>query len=245
MLIIANNHRKTNYIRGIKDGIPICLGYVPIAFAFGMLASQSGFPIWISTLISLTCLSSTGQFAGLSIILASGGYIELAITIFVINIRYMLMSFALSQRLDEKMTTMKRCLVAFGNTDEVFAVAMQQKGVLKASYMAGLITLPIMGWVGGTIFGATATSLLPLSVQSALGITIYAMFVAIIIPPAKKARPVLITVIIAATVSCLFKYLPILANLSKGWVIIIVAVVAAGYCAYRFPIDEETVEVEV
>ncbi len=220
------------------------MGYIPIAFAFGMLASQSGLPIWISTLISLTCLSSTGQFVGISIILASGGYVELAMTIFIINIRYMLMSFALSQRLDAKMTTFKRCLVAFGNTDEVFAVAMQQKGELKASYMAGLITLPVMGWTGGTIFGATATSLLPLSVQSALGITIYAMFAAIIIPPAKKAKPVLITVIIAAAISSFFKYTPILNSLSTGWVIIIVAVIAAGYCAYRFPIDEETCEVE-
>lgn len=239
VFIIASNHRKSNYIKGIRDGLPICLGYVPISFAFGMLASQSGFPVWISIVISLTCLTSTGQFAGLTIILAGGGYIELAATIFVINIRYMLMSLALSQRLDEKMTTLERCVVAFGNTDEVFAVAMQQTGILKASYMAGLISLPLVGWVGGTFLGAAATSFLPTSVQSALGITLYAMFVAIILPPARKAKPIFVAILIAAALSCLLRYIPIFAGLSTGWVIIIVAVVTSGYCAYRFPINEE------
>ncbi|MEG0691604.1 MAG: AzlC family ABC transporter permease [Oscillospiraceae bacterium] len=244
VFIIATSHKKHRYIKGLKDGVPICLGYIPISFTFGMLASQSGFPVWISILISLTCLTSTGQFAGLSIILAGGAYIELAATIFIINIRYMLMSFALSQRLDDKMTTLERCLVAFGNTDEVFAIAMQQKGILKTAYMLGLITLPLVGWVGGTFLGATATSLLPLSMQSALGITIYGMFVAIILPPAQKSKPVLITVLIAAALSCMFRFTPILSNLSTGWVIIIVAVFAAGYCAFRFPIDDEPDEVE-
>lgn len=224
--------------------MPICLGYIPIAFAFGMLASDSGIPVWISALISLTCVTSTGQFAGLSIILAGGAYVELAVTILIINIRYMLMSFALSQKLDGKMTLLERCIVAFGNTDEVFAIAMQEKETLKTSYMLGLITLPVVGWVGGTIFGATASSLLPLSIQSAFGITVYAMFIAIIIPPSIKAKPVLITVIIAILLSCFFRYMPILKNLSTGWVIIIVAVISAGYCAYRFPVDDETCEVE-
>lgn len=231
--------KRGDFFRGFRDGIPICLGYIPIAFAFGMQAVESGLPVWTPVSISMTNLTSAGQFAGLTIILAGGAFFELAVTTFVINIRYMLMSLALSQKLDPEMTTLQRCLVAFGNTDEVFAVAIRQDGYLKASYLAGLICSPYLGWSLGTLFGATATSLLPVSFQSALGITIYAMFLAIIIPPARKARPILITVLLAVGLSCIFRYTPGLNQLSSGWVIIIVAILAAGFCALRFPVDEE------
>lgn len=230
---------RSNLLRGFRDGLPICLGYIPIAFAFGMQAAQAGLPPWVPIAISMTNLTSAGQFAGLSIILAGGAYVELAVTTFIINIRYMLMSLALSQKLDPLMTTFERCLVAFGNTDEVFAVAIRQDGSLKTAYLLGLIASPYLGWSVGTILGATATALLPVSVQSALGITIYAMFIAIIIPPARKARPILFTVLLAAALSCGFRYTPFLNELSAGWVIIIVAVIAAAFCALRYPVDDE------
>ena len=229
---------KNRFFCGLKDGIPICVGYIPIAFAFGMQAAQSGLPVWTPVAISMTNLTSAGQFAGLEIILASGTLIELAITTFIINIRYMLMSLALSQRMDPKMTTLQRCLIAFGNTDEIFAVAVRREERLTLPYLLGLILLPYIGWAGGTLIGATATALLPRALQSALGITIYAMFIAIIVPPSRKAKPILVTVLLAAGLSCLFRYLPLLNRLSAGWVIIIVALAAAGFCAWRFPVDD-------
>lgn len=224
--------------------MPIFLGYIPISFAFGMLATQSGLPWWVPVIISMTNLTSAGQFAGLSLILSGGMYLEIAVTTFVINIRYMLMSLALSQKVDPLMTTLERCAVAFGVTDEIFAVAIQQKEKLKASYMFGLIIMPFVGWTTGTLLGATATSLLPKSVQTALGIAIYAMFIAIFVPPAKKAKPVFTTCLIAIIVSCIFKWTPILKNISIGWVIIVAALIAASYSALRYPINQEENEME-
>lgn len=230
---------KGHYLRGLRDGVPICLGYVPIAFAFGMQAVRAGLPVWTPVAISMTNLTSAGQFAGLSIILAGGTFVELAVTIFIINIRYMLMSLALSQRLDPAMKTWERCLIAAGNTDEIFAVAIRSEEPLTTRYLLGLITGPYIGWSMGTILGATATLLLPAAVQNALGITIYAMFLAIILPPARKTRPILVAVLVAAGISCLFRYTPGLCDLSFGWVVIIATVVAAGFCALRFPVDEQ------
>lgn len=232
----------SSFLRGLKDGLPICLGYISVSFTFGMMTTNNGLPVWIAALISMSNFTSAGQFAGTALILNGGMYLEIAVTTFVINIRYMLMSLSLSQKLDPLMSTFKRCVLAFGNTDEIFAVAMQQKGSIRASYLAGLILTPYVGWAGGTLLGATAASVLPFSVRSALGIAIYGMFIAIIIPPARTTRPIAYTVIIAVALSCLFKWVPGLNGLSSGWVIIICAVIASALAALRFPVDEEEEE---
>ena len=172
--------------------------------------------------------------------MTGGTLLEIAVTTFVINIRYMLMSLSLSQKLDPDMKMAERLILSFGVTDEVFAVAIRQRKELTARYLAGLILTPYAGWALGTVLGATATGVLPLSVRSALGIAIYGMFIAIIIPPSREAKPVAITVVLAAALSCLFYYIPGLNQISSGWVIIICAVIAAGIMALRFPVDEET-----
>lgn len=233
---------KLTFQKGLKDGLPICLGYLPISFAFGMEAVQNGLPWWIPLMISMTNLTSAGQFAGLSLILSGGAYIEIAVTTFIINIRYMLMSLSLSQKVEDKMTTPERCLVSVGITDEVFAIASQQMSSLNTAYMLGLIAMPYVGWTIGTLLGATATNLLPIAVKTALGIAIYGMFIAIVVPAVKKAKPVLVACLIAVSISCIFKWVPILNQVSVGWVIIIAAIVAAGYCAYRYPVDEDKQE---
>lgn len=227
---------KRSLLLGLKSGLPVCLGYIPISFAFGMLAVQSGMPWWIPLVISMTNLTSAGQVAGLSLIVSGGAYLEIAVTTFIINIRYMLMSLALCQKIDDKMTLLQRLIVGFGITDEIFAVAVRHDGTLNTPYMLGLIASPYIGWTFGTILGATATSLLPFSVQNALSITIYGMFLAIIVPPARAARPVLIVCLISAGISCIFKWVPFLSQVSAGWVIIITAIIAAGFCASRFPV---------
>lgn len=234
-----SNKTLSTFINGAKSGLPICLGYISVSFAFGMMAVQNGLPVWVAVLISMSNFTSAGQFAGTNLILSGGMYIEIAITTFVINIRYMLMSLSLSQKVSEKMKTLERLILSFGNTDEVFAVAMQQKGAVTTPFLAGLITTPYLGWTLGTLLGAIAMGMLPLSLRVALGIAIYGMFIAIIIPPCKKAKPVLITVILAIILSCILNWTPIFKELSNGWIIIICAILTSAFVAYRYPISEE------
>lgn len=225
--------------KGLRDGIPIFLGYISVSFAFGMMAAEGGLPVWMAVLISVTNLTSSGQVAGTTLMLAGGSLLEIGITTFVINIRYMLMSLSLSQKLSPEMKLWQRCVLSFGNTDEIFAVSMQQNGRIPAPYLAGLILLPFMGWTFGTFIGAAMANILPEMIRSALGIAIYGMFVAIIIPPAKHSRPILLVILLAIAVSCLFAYTPVLNQLSTGWVIILCAVLAAGFVAWKFPIPDQ------
>lgn len=149
---------KKTFYEGLKSGIPIGLGYLPVSFTFGFLAVSGGLPVWVAVFISLTNLTSAGQFAGTNLILAGAGYFEVALTTFVINLRYMLMSLSLSQKLDEKTGTGARLALAFGITDETFVVSSLHSGILKASYMLGLITMPILGWNLGTWLGGAISA---------------------------------------------------------------------------------------
>lgn len=230
---------KTEFREGIRDGLPICLGYLSVSMAFGLTAVKSGMPIWATILISLTNLTSAGQFAGTNLLLAQSSYIELMITTFIINVRYFLMSLSVSQKVDKKFGLKERLMASFGITDEVFAVSMQRRSELTFSYMLGLILTPILGWTSGTIIGAVATSILPASLTDAMGIALYGMFIAIIVPPAREHRSVLIAVILAIAASYAFTYLPFLASFSGGWSVIIITVVVSAIAAWLFPIPEE------
>lgn len=230
---------ENRFQKGIRDGLPIALGYLSVSFTFGIMASGGGLPIWVAVLISMTNLTSAGQFAGLSLILSGGSLVEMALTQLVINLRYALMSLSLSQKLDASVTRPHRFAIAFGNTDEVFAVASAQKGEVGKRYLYGLILLPYFGWALGTFLGAAAGQILPDIVTSALGIAIYGMFIAIIVPPAKNYRPVLRVLVIAVVMSCLFYWVPVLSRLSSGFVIILCALVAAGIGAYFYPVRDK------
>lgn len=216
---------------GIKAGLAIALGYIPVSFSFGMTAVMGGLPPWAAVVISMTNLTSAGQFAGMNLIVAGGSVYEIAAATFVINLRYMLMSLSLSQKL-KKMPLIKRALISFGITDEIFAVASTKSQKPGFWYMLGLITLPYIGWAFGTIMGAYVNKLLPDCVSSALGIMLYAMFIAIIIPASRKSRAVLCAVTLSALLSCILYYLPI--SLSQGWSVIIVSVSVSALCAVLF-----------
>ncbi len=225
---------KLSFKQGLIDAIPICLGYISVAIAFGVLAVQNKMPLWAPTLISLTNLSGTGQFAGLDLIAATATFLEIACAILVINARYFLMSVSLSQRLPRNVSQWQRYIIAFGNTDEVFAVAMGQKLPLNFKYMLGLILCSLFGWTSGTVIGTFAGSIVPKVLSSAFGISLYAMFLAIIIPPATKSLSVTITIIIAAILSFILSY----TSLSSGWIIIICGILASAFAAWKFPIAE-------
>ena len=230
---------KKDYLQGLKAGLPVGLGYFSVSFAFGVAAVQSGLSVLNAVLISLTNLTSAGQLAGLSVIAAAGSLIEMAATQFIINLRYALMSISLSQKLDRSVTMGDRMLLSFGVTDENFAIASNKEGTVTAPYFYGLMTLPILCWTGGTFFGAAAGEILPAAVLSALGVAIYGMFVAIVLPVAKKSLAVALVAILAMVLSCCFAWVPLLNQVSGGFAIIISAVVAAAMGAFFFPLGKE------
>ena len=225
-----------DFKEGIKDGLPICLGYFSVSMAFGLTVTESGLPIWAAVLMSLSNLTSAGQFAGANILIEHGSLIELAITTLIINLRYFLMSIAVSQKLDQNFNTPKRLIASFGITDEVFAVAVRRIKELSFIYMVGLIITPVLGWTLGTLTGAIASSLLPKSVASAIGIALYGMFIAIVIPPAKASKNVLFAVILTIIISSIITYTNLL---SGGWAIIVIALLVSAISAYLFPLKEE------
>ncbi len=230
---------ENRFLNGVRNGVPIALGYLAVSFSFGMLCLQMGLPGWAAVLISLTNLTSAGQFAGAGVLVTGGGFLELALTQLVINLRYSLMSATLSQKIGQTVTSCHRLGVAFFITDEIFAVAASKKGLVGRRYLYGLGLISICGWVGGTLLGVIAGQLLPDVVVSALSVALYAMFVAIILPPAKRSFQVTLVVLCSAGLSCLLRFVPLFAGLSSGLVIVICALISAGLGAFFFPLNRE------
>lgn len=232
---------NNKFSKGITDGLPICFGYLAVSFAFGISAVQGGLSWLEALLISAFNLTSAGQLAGVGVIIGSGSLIEMAVTQLVINSRYSLMSVSLSQKLSDKISLPERLLIAFGNTDEIFAVSVSNKGFVGKRYMYGLILTPYLGWSLGTLLGAVLGNVLPQIVISSLGLAIYGMFIAIVVPVVKKEKATLLCVLGAILLSCLFKYIPLLNIIPSGFVIIICAVIPSLIFAFAAPIDTEEV----
>ncbi len=227
------------YRTGVRTGLPVGLGYFSVSFGFGAMAVSKGLGVADATLISASNLTSAGQFAGLGVIVDNSGLWLMILTQLIINSRYALMSLALSQRMGQKIGLLPRLCIAFINTDEVFALAMAREQALTVPFLYGLGLLPIIGWVSGTLFGALAGSILPQSIRTALGVMLYGMFVAIVIPTAKKERSVAIAALLALVLSSLFTWVPALAKAPKGTPIVICTVAAAAVCAWLFPVADE------
>lgn len=234
---MKNNWQK-EFIHGLKRGLPIALGYVPVAFTFGLMAVSGGIPAWMAVFISFSNLTSAGQFAGTNLIINGAGYLEIALTTFIINIRYFLMSLSLTQRLDRKMNLPERLLISYGVTDEIFSVASLEEGTLTFPFMSGLILGPVLGWTSGTAMGAVICSALPESLSNAMGIALYGMFIAIIIPAAKKSLSVTSIIAISVAVVCILKYIPFFQFISSGFRVIIATIIGAGIGALLFPAED-------
>ena len=235
--------RFKEYVAGMKAGMPVCVGYFSVSFGFGTMAISQGLSVWEAVLISMTNLTSAGQFAGLTVIAAGVALIEIVLTQLVINSRYALMSLALGQRLGPQVGVGKRLIAAFFNTDEIFALGMAREGKLTVSYFVGAGTVAALGWTAGTALGALAGSVLPLSVRTALGVMLYGMFIAIVVPQTRQEKPMLVCMILALVFSCLFAWMPVLNAVSGGIAIVICTVAAAALSAVLFPVaDEEVAE---
>ena len=231
-------NQHNSFSEGVRDGLPICLGYLSVSFAFGIAAVGLGLSLPEAVLISMCNVTSAGQLAGAPIIAAFGSLVELVLTQLVINLRYALMSVSLSQRLGETVRFRDRFWIGFCVTDEIFGVSSAKEGAVGRLYMAGLILTPFLGWTAGTLLGAAAGHILPQMLISALGVAIYGMFIAIVVPPCKRSRPTLLCVLLSVALSCLLYYLPLFDGLGSGFAIIICAVVASLVFALACPLTD-------
>ena len=234
---------KQRFLRGLKDGVPIGLGYLSVSFTFGIMAILAGLFWWQAVLISMLCVTSAGQLAGIQIMVSPGRYIEMLISQITINIRYSFMSISLSQKVSEQFKGIWRWIFSFMVTDEIFGVAVTKNEVTR-SYFAGLCVVPYIGWTVGTLLGALLGNILPKSLMNALGIAIYAMFVAIVVPEIKINKKVIYAVVISAALSCIFRYVPVIKEVPTGIAISVCAILAAGVTAYIHPIEDDISEAD-
>jgi len=227
------------YKKGLKDGIPIFLGYFAVAFTLGIAAKNAGLTSFQAALTSFLVNASAGEFAGFTLIAASASYLELAIMMAVANARYLLMSCALSQKFDERTSIFHRLAVGFYLTDEIFGVSVAVPGKLNPVYTYGVVTVAAPGWTIGTFLGVVMGNILPANVVSALSVGLFGMFLAIIIPPARKNKILAGVIAVSMTLSYIFSKAPFLKGLSSGTLIIILTVLIAGAAAFLFPVKEE------
>ncbi|MBR2906849.1 MAG: AzlC family ABC transporter permease [Clostridia bacterium] len=230
-----------SFTRGLKSGIPIGLGYLSVSFTFGIMAVSYGFDWWQAVLISMTTLTSAGQLAGIGVMISPGQYIEMLISQLTINVRYSFMSVSLSQKAEPAFRGIKRWLLGFFMTDEIFAVASAEKEV-STKFFLGLSVAPYIGWTLGTLLGSVLGNILPALVMNALCLAIYGMFLAIVAPDARKSRAILAVVAVAALLHGLFYYLPVLSEIPSGLSVSICAVAAAVFGSIVFPIKDESGE---
>lgn len=227
---------------GVKNGIPIAMGYFAVAFTFGILAKQAGLNPFEAVLMSVTNLTSAGQFAGLTLIASSAAIAEVVIAQLIINSRYFLMSFALSQKIDPKTSFFHRSIMSYGITDEVFGVSVSVPGKLNPYYVYGVMIVAVPGWAMGTLFGVISGSVLSPRLMSALSIALFGMLLAVIIPQAKGNKIIAGLIVISMVLSCAFAVMPILQSISSGVKIIILTILIAGIAAFVFPVKEHTYE---
>lgn len=224
---------------GLKNGIPIALGYFAVSFTFGIIAKQAGLTPNEAVAMSGTNFTSAGQFAGVTLIIGGATFFEMALTQLIINSRYFLMSFALSQKIAPNTPMIHRFIMAFGITDEVFAVSAAAKGRLHPFYTYGVASIALPGWIFGTLTGVIAGDILPPRAVSALSIALYGMLLAVIIPPARGNKVIASLIVISMASSLLFSQLPVLNEISSGVKIILLTIIIAGIAAYFFPVKED------
>ena len=225
--------------RGLAAGIPICLGYFAVSFALGIAAKEAGLGALQATLMSLTCVSSTGQYAAVTLIAAGSPFLEIAATEAVVNIRYLLMSAALTQKLRPETGLLHRLLLGFCVTDEIFGVSVAFEGPLRPAYTYGAAAISVLGWCAGTCAGVLVGNILPARLSSALGIALFGMFIAIMVPPARENRVVAGLILTAMLLSWLSGVIPGVREISSGFRVILLTLAVSAAGALLFPVREE------
>lgn len=230
---------KAWFLRGMRDGTPIMLGYAAVSFTLGIVARNAGLTAGQAFLTSLLCNASAGEKAGFTVIQANEGYLAMAVMMLIINARYLLMSCSLSQKISPETGLIPRLIIGFEVTDEIFGVQMALPGMICPWYTYGVIAMALPGWSLGTYLGVVMGNVLPANIVSALSVGLYGMFLAIIIPPARENRVIAALVVISMLASCAFAYLPVVSAISPGTRVIILTVAISAAAAYLFPVKEE------
>lgn len=229
---------RNQFLKGLKDGIPIALGYFAVGFTLGISAKNAGLTAFQAGLMSITMHASAGEFAVLTVILGDSGYLAMIISQLVINMRYFLMSCSLSQKIDPKTSVPKRLLLSYFVTDEIFGIATAVKGTLNPYYNYGAASIASPGWVIGTVLGVLVGNILPASLASAFSVALYGMFLAVVIPPSKQDKAIAVVVLISMAGSLLFTMLPVISDFAVSTRIIILTVVIASAGAIIKPVEE-------
>lgn len=233
------NHNKNAFIDGIKDGIPIALGYFAVAFSLGIVAKKAGLDPVQGFISSMLNHASAGEYAEFTVIMGDAPYIEMAFVILITNMRYLLMSCALSQKFHSDTSGVHRFFVGFGITDEIFGISIARQGTLNPYYNYGAMAVALPGWSMGTAMGIVAGNILPASVVSALSVALYGMFVAIIIPAAKQNKIVGGVVAVSFLVSYAVSRIELFSRMSDSMKISLLTIAIAGLAAVFFPINED------
>lgn len=233
------NRSKDAFVSGIRDGFPIALGYFAVAFSLGIVAKKAGLSPFQGFLSSFLNHASAGEYAEFTVIMADAPYLEMALVIFVANMRYLLMSCALSQKFDAGTSWVHRVLVGFGITDEIFGISVGKPDALNPCYSYGAMAIALPGWAVGTVMGIVAGNVLPASVVSALSVALYGMFVAIIIPASRKNKVIRGVIVASFLASFAVSRIPMFDGISDSMKISLLTVLIAGAAAILFPIGEE------
>lgn len=224
--------------KGVRDAIPVCLGYFAVSFSLGIAAGNVGFNVLQGFLLSATSVSSSGQYAGILLYSEGAGYLELAIMILIANARYILMSCAISQKFAPDSSLLQHLIIGFGLTDEIFGFGIMTPGYLKPGYMYSAMITAISGWALGTVFGILVGNILPPVFVEAMNVAIFAMFIAIVIPPGKRNHKILIAVIASFIAGLIGSYAPVISGLSSGTRVLILTVIIASVTAVLFPVED-------
>ena len=231
--------RRAVFMEGVHDGVPIALGYFVVAFTLGILAKTAGLTAWQGFVTSAVNIASAGEYAGFTVIAANAPYLEIAVLTLVANARYFLMSAALTQRFSPETPLLHRLAVSFGVTDEIFGITVARGGMVHPYYNYGALAISVPAWSAGTSAGILAGGVLPAAAVSALSVALYGMFVWVILPPAKKSRPIAGMVILSFVLSLAATYAPVTEQLSGGTRTILLTLLIAGVGAALFPIAQE------
>ncbi len=229
---------RSEFLKGMRDGIPIGLGYFAVAFSLGITARNIGLGPFTCMITSVLCHASAGEYAVYSMIGASATYVEMAVMIFIANARYLLMSCAMSQRMHPQMSFLHRLLMGFGITDELFGISIARPGMLNPNYMYGGMLVAIPMWAAGSAIGCFSGGVLPERLVSALSVALFGMFLAIIIPPAKESKLIGILIIVCFAASFMFSRLPVLSQIPGGTRTIILTIAISAVVAALFPVKE-------
>jgi len=234
-----HQENKSWFLRGVRDGIPIMMGYAAVSFTLGIAARNAGLTAFQAGLTSFLNNASAGEKAGFTVIQAGEGYLAMAVMMLIVNARYLLMSCALSQKISPETGLIPRMIIGFEVTDEIFGVQMNVPGMINPWYTYGVISMALPGWTLGTFFGVMLGNVLPARAVSALSVGLYGMFLAIIIPPARRSRVIGGLVLVSMAASFAFSVLPVVSAVSPGMRVIILTVVISAAAAILFPVQDE------